>query len=320
MVDNEMLRKEMNKNWVLLLVTNLAIGLVIPVQIWIQYLDFQNYQKSHMTSLFTINFDNFGPSFIFMLFVFTLAIIQIGIERNNGTLEFTLGMPFSRASIFLSKWMIGFGSILVSWLVSYGITGLINRFVNISTVNFDNYYWYLLGGMLLVYTMTLAIGSLTGSAFAQGLVTLSVSILPMLIFGLFTVQLEVFTDIHLRFNDQILWGTYNITPLAYLFFKFASFPIKEVYPPFIEATVFLMIGYYAFIKQPFERNGSFFMWKWMEKPIQVMVILIGFLGCSAFGYLTSLEHSMIGYFVGAVLGVILGFIISYFVIYKKKNR
>jgi acetoin utilization transport system permease protein len=96
-------------------------------------------------------------------------------------------------------------------------------------------------------------------------------------------------------------------------------PDREIFPPFLIAALFFIIGFYTFIKHPFERNGSFFLWKGMERPIQVVVILIGILGFSSFGFLSSAENTMVGYFIGAAIGAVIGFIVSYFVIYKKKK-
>lgn len=320
MVAGELIRKEIRQNWLQLLLSVLAISFLIPIQTWTRYLDFREFEKAHEANLFTINFEYSDPSFIFIVFVITLAIVQIGIERGNGVLEFTLAMPFSRASIFLSKWMIGFGSILISWLISFGLTGMIIKLTGIPTVNFESYFLYLIGALLLFYTLTLSAGAITGTPFAQGLVVFTVSVLPLLLIGLISVQLGVFTEPDFQFNNEQFWvSIYNATPFSYLFFTNGSFPIKEIFPPFIEAIVFFIIGFYAFIKHPFERNGSFFVWKWMERPVQIVVILLGILGFSSFGYLTSVENSMIGYLIGASIGAFIGFTVSYFVIYKKKK-
>lgn len=85
------------------------------------------------------------------------------------------------------------------------------------------------------------------------------------------------------------------------------------------SALFIIIGFFPFSKHPFEGNGAFFLWKWMEEPIQFVVILLGILGFSSFGYLSSAENIMMGYIIGAAVGAIIGFLVSYFVIYKKKK-
>jgi acetoin utilization transport system permease protein len=94
--------------------------------------------------------------------------------------------------------------------------------------------------------------------------------------------------------------------------------VKEIYPSILMSALFIIIGFFPFSKHPFEGNGAFFLWKWMEEPIQFIVILLGILGFSSFGYLSS-ENIMMGYFIGAAVGAIIGFLVSYFVIYKKKK-
>jgi acetoin utilization transport system permease protein len=234
-------------------------------------------------------------------------------------MEFILAMPFSRASIFLSKWLVGFGSILVSWLISFSLTGLIIKLTEIPSVHFEAYYYLLIGTLLLFYTITFSAGAITGTPFAQGLVTFTVSILPLLLVGLFGVQLEVITRKSFQFSEDILVQIFNFTPISYLFSYGMNPPDREIYPPFLMAALFFIIGFFAFMKHPFERNGSFLLWKWMERPIQIVVILLGFLGFSSFGFLSSTENSMLGYFIGAAIGACIGFIVSYFVIYKKKK-
>ncbi|WP_260632216.1 ABC transporter permease [Bacillus bingmayongensis] len=43
------------------------------------------------------------PAFLLM----GLAILLIGWERNNHTIDFLWSMPFKRSHLFLSKWLLG---------------------------------------------------------------------------------------------------------------------------------------------------------------------------------------------------------------------
>ncbi|QGQ47592.1 hypothetical protein [Metabacillus sediminilitoris] len=68
------------------------------------------------------------------------------------------------------------------------------------------------------YTLTFSAGGIAGTSFAQGIVTFSVRILPLLIVALIAVQLEVFTGVDFTLDDDILESTYHFTPIAYVFF------------------------------------------------------------------------------------------------------
>jgi hypothetical protein len=75
----------------------------------------------------------------------------------------------------------------------------------------------------LFYTLTFSAGGIAGTSFAQGIVTFSVSILPILIVALITVQLEVFTGVDFTLDADFLESTYHFTPIAYVFFNMRIF-------------------------------------------------------------------------------------------------
>lgn len=88
--------------------------------------------------------------------------------------------------------------------------------------------------------------------------------------------------------------------------------------PLLVTVISYLIGHVAFVKHPSERNGYFFVWKWLNLPVQILVTLLGILGFSWFGYASGNE-SLVGYVIGALLGAAIGFLLGYFLIYKKKK-
>lgn len=79
--------------------------------------------------------------------------------------------------------------------------------------------------------------------------------------------------------------------------------------------IFYIIGYISFVKMSNERNGYFFLWKPLNRPVQIIVIIIGIMGFGYFGFTAS--ESFAGYLIGMGTGAVIGFLISYFAIYKK---
>ncbi|POO72227.1 ABC transporter permease, partial [Bacillus subtilis] len=71
----------------------------------------------------------------------------------------------------------------------------------------------------------------------------------------------------------------------------------------------------SFVKLSNERNGYFFLWKPLDRPVQIIVIIIGIMGFGYFGF--SASESFTGYLIGMAAGAVIGFLISYFAIYKK---
>jgi hypothetical protein len=75
----------------------------------------------------------------------------------------------------------------------------------------------------VVYRLTFSAGGIAGTSFAQEIVTFSVSILPLLIVALITVQLEVFTGVDFTLDADFLESTYHFTAIAYVFFYMRIF-------------------------------------------------------------------------------------------------
>lgn len=306
MVAVELMKVEMRKNWIQLLITFLILSFFTPLNIWSQHMNYHSYEF--------VDFLYMEVTFIFIVLIIALALVQIGSERSNGILVFTCSLPYSRAQIYLTKCFLGLSVILIGWLLSFTLTGLILRLNEMQTTYFIEYYLDGLGALLLFYAITISAGAFTGTAFAQGLVTITVSILPLLLVLLTIIQLDILFNLEIPLDDK-LKNVYSISPVSYLSFDSARY--SELYMPFLLACLFLIVGYFAFIKHPIERTGSFFTWKSMNRPVQIIVIFIGVIGFSAFGYLT--DERMLGYLIGGGIGAFIGFIVSYYLIFKKKK-
>lgn len=86
----------------------------------------------------------------------------------------------------------------------------------------------------------------------------------------------------------------------------------------VMSMLFYLIGLISFKKLPSERNGHFFLWNKLDRPVQILVMAFGILGFGLFGYYTG--HSIIGYIFGMIIGAVVGFFVSYFSIYKKTKH
>lgn len=113
-----------------------------------------------------------------------------------------------------------------------------------------------------------------------------------------------------------------ISPINYIIDE----PFRSDYPlwfsgrkiiiPIVMVVLFYLIGLISFIKHPIERNGRFFLYSSMDRPIQIMVIVFGVLGFGWFGF--SSDNSIFGYIVGMLIGGVVGALTSYFLIYRKR--
>lgn len=328
MVGGGLFEKEFKQVRSLCIFLFLFNSFALPFTVWSEYSSRMEYLKKYPDSNlepFVFQFDGGPLLLISSMFLFFIAINQMGTERARGMMDFTLSLPYKRSKIFLVKWALVFGIILSSTLISFILTvSYLEWFeIAVSQPTF-NYYFTLFSTLVMVYTLTLAAGTLTGTPFAQGLTAISASILPLLFTLVLTMNAEAFGGFSYDEMEKWFEFGYLITP-ALQFFGWRVFQeVASIYPfyfliPGGMAILFFIVGYFSFIKHPNERNGNFFLWKQLNLPVQIIVILLGVLGFSAVGYGFSNE-SFTGYIIGAVIGAAIGIILSYYVIYKKTKQ
>lgn len=317
MVAKELIVKEVKQVKVQLILTSLIIAFFVPIGFWVDYMNYVRDESSSSAS-FVFNFDSSGSVFMFALLVISLALTQMGYEKSRGTIDFTLGLPFSRGSIFFTKWIIGAGTILISWVILCSSLWLLVTLTGSNAVHFLEFSLFLLPTLFMFYTLSLASGAITGTPFAQGLVLFSITVLPVLIVSLMLVNISAFLHVSIGFTEVIGIYTSQFSPSYYFIFNYSNLTDMNYIFPLLVTVISYLIGHVAFVKHPSERNGYFFVWKWLNLPVQILVTLLGILGFSWFGYASGNE-SLVGYVIGALLGATIGFLLGYFLIYKKKK-
>lgn len=252
------------------------------------------------------------------------AVMQLGFERNKGQMDFTLSLPFSRSTIYHTKFFLGAGIIAVAHAVSYVLTYLLILGLNpLETPGFHSVYIISLVSSLMFYSLFFAAGTLTGSSIAQAIVGFSTAILPFLVIGLPLVHVDFIIKTSGSWLDKSF--AYLISPISPINYIIDE-PFRSDYPlwfsgekiiiPIVMVVLFYLIGLISFIKHPIERNGRFFLYSSMDRPIQIMVIVFGVLGFGWFGF--SSDNSIFGYIVGMLIGGVVGALTSYFLIYRKR--
>ncbi|MFC0274939.1 ABC transporter permease subunit [Metabacillus herbersteinensis] len=317
MVARELIVKELKQVKLQLILTSLIIGFFAPIGFWVDYMNYLRYEPSSSPG-FVYSFDSSPYVFGFVLLVVTLAVTQMGFEKSRGTIDFTLGLPASRGSIFFTKWLIGVATILLSWVVSFLMMWILLTFTQSTAVHFLEFNFFLLPTMFMFYTLCMASGAITGTPFAQGLVVLSVSVLPILTVLLIMVNVAAFLHVSIGLSEIIWLYTSQVSPASYLTFDYLKTSDTVYVFPLLVIVISYLVGHISFVKHPNERNGYFFVWKWLNLPVQALVMLIGILGFSWFGYASG-DESLLGYVVGALIGASTGFSLGYFLIYKKKK-
>lgn len=330
MVKRQLLYKEWKQSELTFILVMLVAVFTTPLSFLLGYSSFQTcVNDPTCTTVDHYFYYNFSSD-IFIALSWTMgllfAIIQLGYERNKGQIDFTLSLPFSRSTIFHTKFFLGAGIITLVHVLSYAFTYLLILGIQPKeTFDFNSSYLIALVSTLMIYSLCLAAGALTGSAISQAIVTFSTSILPYLLIWLPMFHLDFIfkTDrswVDASFDHFIM----PISPITYITdFKYRDasdyptwFTGEEFIIPIVMMIVFYLIGLLSFIKHPIERNGRFFLYSKMDRPIQILVIAFGVLGFGWAGFST--DTSILGYIVGMIIGGVVGALTSYFLIYRKR--
>ncbi|MGR0120298.1 ABC transporter permease YtrD [Bacillus halotolerans] len=321
MPDSGLLYKEWKQNKVALVITILAFILGNPLSILNMYLIYQGCVtgKENWVGPCVFSVDYLNSTFISVFWIWgvVLAVSQLGIERSKGYFDFTLSLPYTRGQIFNAKFLTGGMVIVIPQLIGYVLSVLLILFLKPDqAVYFHNYSLGMIIVSMLAYSLVMAGGALTGNIFAQLLVSFTVTILPFLVITLPAINMDILFGGRARFLDYPIpeWMQY-IFPITYVIPNWVEDSPNYLVIPAVMSIIFYLIGYISFVKLSNERNGYFFLWKALDRPVQVIVIIIGILGFGYFGFATS--ESFAGYLLGMAAGALVGFFISYFAIYKK---
>ncbi|MEK3709003.1 ABC transporter permease YtrD [Bacillus sp. FSL K6-1005] len=324
MPDSGLLYKEWKQNKVALVITILVFILGNPLSILNMYLIYQGCVtgKENWVGPCVFSVDYLNSTFISVFWIWgvVLAVSQLGIERSKGLFDFTLSLPYTRGQIFIAKFVLGGMMIVVPQFIGYVLSVLLLLLLKPDqAVYFHNYSLGMIIVSMLAYSLVMAGGALTGNTFAQLLVSATVTILPFLLMTLPAINLEILLGGTVEFIHGPVpeWVQY-LFPVTYVVPNWVEDSPYYLVIPAIMTIIFYIIGYISFVKLSNERNGYFFLWKPLDRPVQVIVIIIGIMGFGYFGFAAT--ESFAGYIFGMAAGAVIGFLISYFAIYKKNKK
>ncbi|MDM5302946.1 ABC transporter permease YtrD [Bacillus subtilis] len=324
MPDSGLFYKEWKQNKALLIMIFLVFMLSNPFTVLNTYISYQgcvaNQNEWVGSCLFSVDYLNGTFISFFCIWGVVLAVSQLGIERSRGLFDFTLSLPYTRGQIFNAKFLTGGIVIVVPQLVGYLLSVLLLVLLKPDqAVYFHNYSLGMIIVSVLAYSLVMAGGALTGHIFAQLLVSFTVAISPFLLISLPAINLEILFGGSIDFIHGPIpkWVQYFI-PITYVDSKWVENSPHYLVIPAIMTIIFYIIGYISFVKLSNERNGYFFLWKPLDRPVQIIVIIIGIMGFGYFGF--SASESFAGYLIGMAAGAVIGFFISYFAIYKKTKH
>lgn len=324
MVDRGLLYREWKQNQVVIVLSIVFLVLANPISIVNTYLSYQGC-LAHQYPQYCDFIVNYTSNLIDINWVpgVILAVCLMGMERSKGAMDFILSLPYNRSQIFQAKFWLGSFVIVLSQLIGFLLASLL---ILVYKPEHVYYFEHSSVGVIVIsfmaYSLVMAAGALTGNAFAQLLTALSAGVLPYLILALPLINLEIVFDFHIYKIFSSMESYYELEndlmylfPLVYVSNDWLTNSKYILFIPAAMSILFYLIGYISFKKHPSERNGYFFLWKRLDRPVQILVIIFGILGFGLFGY--SAGHSIIGYIFGMIIGAVVGFFVSYFSIFKK---
>ncbi|WP_338777789.1 ABC transporter permease subunit [Metabacillus sp. FJAT-52054] len=313
MVIKGLILKELRQSAVLIAVSMIILIGNMPFILWE---DYSSFITNRISGPYEFDFSSKFFMGIILIISFSLAVGFLGSEKQRGSMDFTLALPYSRSTIFWTKWLTGICVIVVSLLLSYGITLLQLSLYHGTAINGSFLHYFCMTGvsLIMVFTLVFAAGCMTGTSLAQGIVAISTAMLPLLVVGVVVMNLYPFMEhppsslVNLSEEMAIF-----LAPSYFAYAKELSY--TQMLAPLFMTLVYLIIGYASFLKQPMERNGYFFSWKQLNLPVFIIVVLLGTLGFGGISYGSS--NSITGYVIGLLIGAGIGGTLGYFLIYKK---
>ncbi|MFC3801602.1 ABC transporter permease subunit [Cohnella sp. GCM10012308] len=254
--------------------------------------------------------------FWLLLAAFVLALVQLGVERRNGSQELLFSLPYARNRIFFAKWLLGAalfaGSLFLNTLIDAAVLALspASEFLR------ADYYAVQFGYSLLVvlagYSCALLIGTVTGSVASQTILTWVLAALPIVFVELLDSSLQAHGIQMSRRGgydsySPIMWGDrvrswfnfFNYSSMQYLDIKWGKALFLLVL-----SLASLALGQFAYSRNPTENNGKLMIFKSAETVLRYGFVLCasmvaGMLGTELFRLNAG---DQLGYDIGFVLG------------------
>ncbi|QDX92592.1 hypothetical protein EEL31_22285 [Brevibacillus laterosporus] len=229
-------------------------------------MDVARFKKegAEMFYLFTSN------SSLYILTSFPLllliALTLIGSERRSLVNDFTFSMPFTRRDIYLTKWLLGAGAIVISLTLNTLIDMtviLVSPFREFFILK-EHLYPLLQSslGLIAFYSFVLMIGTIAGGTMVQALLSLIFCIFPIgiavLLNGFLTINFGINLDFDI-FPINLVLLTSPIV-MANMFGKLSS----PLLIPIIHLLVTLGLGIFLYQRNRLENNGKVIMFPALE--------------------------------------------------------
>ncbi|BBI36269.1 ABC transporter permease subunit [Cohnella abietis] len=250
-----------------------------------------------------------GSRIWLMIALFVLAFVQVGWERRNGSQELLFSFPYSRSSIFVTKWLFGtgllIGSLLINTLIDMAIiaSSPVSSYFSLAFHVKEVLYTVLSVGA--VYSLAMFIGTICGSIASQSVFSLLILILPYSLWTLVQSFLRI-NNIPINANSYYKIEQY-FNPINYVAVDHIQITLKYVMIMGGLLAITVGGGLMAFIRTRTENNGKLLIFRGWERAVQISFVVCFALASGSIlsGFFYS-QSRLIWYYIGALAGVFLG--------------
>ena len=259
----------------------------------------------------TGSFGSMGRAWLALGF-FVLALVQIGVERRNGSQEQLFALPFSRRQIYMHKWMFGAALLTVSVVLNHLIdmavvaSSPISPYFSLSYhLSEMGYTWLLLAA---VYTLALFIGTFTGTVAAQTGLSFLALMFPPAFTLILRESLEIQGyDLSVRAGDPVQPGTLDrwtdrLNAAAYIAIPHEELSWTLAAGLLILLALSLWLGVLSYERNRTERNGKLVIFNGWERFIRGVFIVCASMVAGLFAANALDLDRRIAYDIGLVAG------------------
>jgi hypothetical protein len=318
MLPKALLMKEWKHTSIIILAIFILFIIQFPIRI---SLKIEEWKKIESDPFFELNmqfevFSAFSGSVfaaIALLLVVVLAGIMIGLERSTKRNDFSLALPYSRKTMFLTKWVLGLASILGAFVLNFWIGYFIVKVSKYSyllnELNLLEMFVAPIMGYFVLFSFAMFIGAIAGDMRSQVILSFIFLVFPMGIIPLLNELWRAHGFGYIEFPEimlKLFWPSYIMGH---------GLDAVDLLYPFAFGIIFFVVGMKLFSKAPAEYSGEFLVYHSLHPVFKFGIpicgaLLGGLLMSSFIPYGLSGVIQIIAYWIGALIAAFFAWIIT----------
>lgn len=313
-----------------LILLYLVYFIIVPFSYYNNAANLKNALLTHSAQPYLYISDFSMLSFMSPVLVLILSILLIGIERNNGGIDFQFSLPYTPKQLYLSKWLFGtihilianLGLIILTFIIHYNT--ILHEHIDASS--FVVIFTIIILFTIAFFTIGLTIGTITGHYFSQVLFSIFTIFSPMILFY------SVYSNLKGIFNSDLFNNTfekrivnwsipYQAGPLSISkdftknIVEYPTFDYGNLFVIVLYIILFLVIGLFCYNRNANANNGKLFVYKNFGLFVNILFV---YLSATLIALLTSTianGSNTIIYIIGLLIGTTVGYFF-----YKRLNK